>query len=232
MNIKKIVAVMLAVLMLSAVSLLVACGGDETASTGPELITFEEYLALSEAEQLEYFNSFPTPEEYFAWYNDARAEYDAEHNPQNPTPENPGESGGNENEGGSISGGITEGDKIPEEDNTDKEKEPEGEGTENENNPEGTEPGGDSTEGGENEGGNTEGEGTENENNPEDSELTYEEYIKLSEQEQTAYFNSFENPQDFFNWFQRAKAKYDEENKGQDVGEDGNIDLGGITQKP
>ena len=60
---------------------------------------------------------------------------------------------------------------------------------------------------------------------PDDDVLTYAEYLKFTAEEQMAYFESFENPQDFFDWFNKAKSEYDEENRGDNMG-DGNIDLG------
>ena len=65
---------------------------------------------------------------------------------------------------------------------------------------------------------------------PEDGtprKLTYEEYAALSPTEQMAYMNSFNSYDDFFAWHREAKEKYDEENALPEIGEDGNIDLGG-----
>ena len=39
-------------------------------------MTYEQYNALSAEEQEEYFNSFDTVEEFFAWYNQAKQEYE------------------------------------------------------------------------------------------------------------------------------------------------------------
>ncbi len=46
-----------------------------TVPSGP--ISYEEYLAMSGAEQEAYFAQFSDPMEYFAWLNAAKAEYDA-----------------------------------------------------------------------------------------------------------------------------------------------------------
>ena len=40
-------------------------------------MTYEEYNALSAEEQEKYFNSFKTVEDFFAWYNKAKEEYEA-----------------------------------------------------------------------------------------------------------------------------------------------------------
>ena len=41
-------------------------------------LTYEEYLALTPAEQQLYFLSFPSPADYIAWYNSAKAAYEAQ----------------------------------------------------------------------------------------------------------------------------------------------------------
>lgn len=48
------------------------------ASANPEPITFEAYHALSSAEQEDYFWSFATPDDFFAWYNAAKEKYQEE----------------------------------------------------------------------------------------------------------------------------------------------------------
>lgn len=45
----------------------------------PEALTYEEYNAMGGAEQMAYFNSFANPEDFFLWYNAAKAKYEAEH---------------------------------------------------------------------------------------------------------------------------------------------------------
>lgn len=42
-----------------------------------ELLTYEEYMALSPEEQQAYFLSFEDPADYMAWFNQAKAEYEA-----------------------------------------------------------------------------------------------------------------------------------------------------------
>lgn len=39
-------------------------------------MTYEQYNALSAEEQEEYFNSFKSVEDFFAWYNKAKKEYE------------------------------------------------------------------------------------------------------------------------------------------------------------
>lgn len=57
--------------------------------------------------------------------------------------------------------------------------------------------------------------------------LSYEEYIKMTSDEQTAYRKTFDSTQAFFEWYNAAKAEYDEKNAGIDIG-DGSVDLGDI----
>jgi hypothetical protein len=52
----------------------------ETQSAAPTYLLFEQYQALSGAEQLEYFQSFGDPEAFFLWYNAAVADFQ-ERNP-------------------------------------------------------------------------------------------------------------------------------------------------------
>ena len=133
-------------------------------------LTYEEYIAMSAEEQKAYYDSFPTYHDFFAWYNAAKAEYEAVHgNPLLPddgegdvdvdvdlTPDD-NENGGNEDEPG---GSIGVGGAIPDEDmpsgTKPEDTDPEGSNPEGENKPEGTDPeGGDDptdtpTEGGDN----------------------------------------------------------------------------------
>ena len=59
-------------------------------------------------------------------------------------------------------------------------------------------------------------------------EMTYEKYINMSGAEQQAFYASFADPMDFFDWHAAAKEEY-EKNKG-DIIIDGDteIDLGDI----
>lgn len=59
---------------LSLTLLLTACGG-----CGPKRISYEEYWAMSGTEQQAYYESFPSVEDFFNWYNEAKAEYEASH---------------------------------------------------------------------------------------------------------------------------------------------------------
>jgi hypothetical protein len=58
-----------------------------------------------------------------------------------------------------------------------------------------------------------------------DDTLTYEEYWAMSGKEQAEYYNSFDSAEDFFEWYNAAKAKYDADHPDIDVG-DGELDLG------
>lgn len=55
-------------------------------------------------------------------------------------------------------------------------------------------------------------------------ELGYEEYMDMSGAQQQEIFEKFESPDEFFEWYNAAKEKYDEENKGIIV-DGGEIDL-------
>ena len=63
--------------------------------------------------------------------------------------------------------------------------------------------------------------------------LTYEEYIALSAEEQSLYFDSFSTPEEFINWYNDAKTKYDALHKPSDDENseeiEGSIGLGGST---
>jgi len=61
-----------------------------------------------------------------------------------------------------------------------------------------------------------------------DDALTYEEYQALTGAQQMAYMESFPSVEDFFAWYNEAKAKYDEEQNRIEIGGDGNIDLDDI----
>lgn len=47
--------------------------------TVPEPLAYDEYMTMSSAEQEAYFNSFPSVEAFFAWFNAAKEKYQAEH---------------------------------------------------------------------------------------------------------------------------------------------------------
>ena len=52
---------------------------DEGVDIHPDEMTYEKYNAMSGEEQLAFFNSFASMEDFVAWYNAAKAKYDAEH---------------------------------------------------------------------------------------------------------------------------------------------------------
>ena len=56
--------------------LLVSCGGTEGED---KPLTYEEFWAMSGEEQLEYKESFDSPKDFYAWYDAAKAEYEAAH---------------------------------------------------------------------------------------------------------------------------------------------------------
>ena len=62
----------------------------------------------------------------------------------------------------------------------------------------------------------------------EDGLLTYEEFWDLSGKEQQEYYDTFDNVDDFFAWYNAAKAKFEAEHPGVDAG-DGEIDLGDLV---
>lgn len=73
---------------------------------------------------------------------------------------------------------------------------------------------------------------TEHESTEPSSEVkhvSYEAYNNMTPAEQLAYYEQFPSMEAFVNWYNEAKAKYDEEHGAIDVG-DGNIDLGDIVK--
>ena len=60
-----------------------------------------------------------------------------------------------------------------------------------------------------------------------DLTTTYEEYEAMTSEEKLLFYYSFADPDDFFEWLDAAKARYEEENGSIIIGEDGNVDLGG-----
>ena len=61
-----------------------------------------------------------------------------------------------------------------------------------------------------------------------ESILTYKEYLAMSKEEQSSFYDSFEDPNEFFSWFNAVKAIYDEERKENQF-EGGSIDIGGMS---
>ena len=51
----------------------------------------------------------------------------------------------------------------------------------------------------------------------------------MSPGDQMAYMNSYSNVEDFFAWYNSAKAQYELENPPIEVG-DGNVDLGDLVE--
>lgn len=45
----------------------------------PSKVTYEDYIAMSGAEQQEFFMTFANPADFFTWFNDGKAAYDAAH---------------------------------------------------------------------------------------------------------------------------------------------------------
>ena len=254
MNIKRIIANIIALAMLcGALFALSSCGflvlnEDPKKEEPKDTLTFAEYLAMSEDEQVAFFNTFSSIDAFKEWYNAAKDEYDK--NSTNPGVSGsvsegdklPGDEGGNEGTSGGNEGSNQGGESGGNEQGGEPSKNPDGSenggesgsngGNEDENgNEAGGEQGGDgdNTDGNENgneQGGNTgDNAGDSTGDDTDDGLLTYEEYEALSEAEQLEYYNSFATVDEFFTWFNEAKAKYDEEHKAAD--NDGNIDIGG-----
>ena len=198
---------------------------------------------MEEEEQELFFSSFEDPQDFFDWYNDAKAEYDAA-TTEGVTAQADPDVTSSETVSIEINGSIGEGGFL--DDETDAAT-----GTSSETDAWTT---GNSDIAGETT--STEGSSTTAKDEPikdcettsataeettskpeemtttpettapDDEVLTYEEYLGFTAEEQMAYFESFENPQDFFDWFNKAKSEYDAAHKGEDMG-DGNINLGG-----
>ena len=66
--------ILLLVVLALLASVLVACRKE-----ADDVVTFEEYNAMTEQQQYEFYSSFSDPQEFFAWYNDAKAAYLANH---------------------------------------------------------------------------------------------------------------------------------------------------------
>lgn len=67
---------------------------------------------------------------------------------------------------------------------------------------------------------------TEGGNQGSAGKTAYEDYINMTGEQQLAFMQSFDSMEAFFAWLNAAKAEYEAQNPGTDVG-DGNIDLGG-----
>ena len=58
--------------------------------------------------------------------------------------------------------------------------------------------------------------------------LSYAEYLALPAAERSAFADGFENPDDFSAWLKAVKKIYDAEQKGDEIGAGGVIDMGDI----
>lgn len=67
---------------------------------------------------------------------------------------------------------------------------------------------------------------TEGGNQGSAGKTAYEDYINMTGEQQLAFMQSFDSMEAFFAWLNAAKAEYEAQNPGTDVG-DGNIDLSG-----
>lgn len=59
--------------------------------------------------------------------------------------------------------------------------------------------------------------------------LSYAEYLALPAAERSAFVDSFEDPSDFSAWLKAVKRIYDAEQKGNEIGQDGVIDMEDIN---
>jgi len=55
--------------------------------TGSNTTAYEDYMEMSFAEKQAFFDSFATPSDFYDWYNQARAEYEAENRPTQAGPD-------------------------------------------------------------------------------------------------------------------------------------------------
>lgn len=53
--------------------------------------------------------------------------------------------------------------------------------------------------------------------------LTYAEFLEMTPEEQQTYMESYDNIEDFLEWYRLAEEKYKNEQKENDVGGDGDI---------
>ncbi len=76
---------------------------------------------------------------------------------------------------------------------------------------------------------NTEsGENSDNGNIPTPEECTYEQYLKMSSDDQHAFFRSFKSVEKFFEWYKVAKKEYKDAHPDIEIG-DGPINIGKNT---
>ena len=65
----------------------------------------------------------------------------------------------------------------------------------------------------------------DSENDDDDGSMTYEKYVSMPAEDQQAYFETFDDPEDFFDWYNAEKEKYEQAHQGEEI-TDGSIDLG------
>ena len=56
--------------------------------------------------------------------------------------------------------------------------------------------------------------------------ITFAEFLEMSPTEQQAYMESYDNIEDFLNWYRLAEEEYKAEQKYTEVGDGGNINIG------
>lgn len=59
--------------------------------------------------------------------------------------------------------------------------------------------------------------------------LTYAEYLEMTKEEQDDFYTSFEDPAEFFEWFDAVKASYDRYREENQFDGSGSIDLGKVS---
>lgn len=59
--------------------------------------------------------------------------------------------------------------------------------------------------------------------------LTYAEYLEMTKEEQDDFYTSFEDPAEFFVWFNAVKASYDRYREENQFDGSGSIDLGKVS---
>lgn len=89
----KLLIVIFAIVLLVGLVMLAAYmdAGNKNTTTGPSestqetgkdkwAVTYEEYLAMTGAEQTAFYNSFDSQNDFFKWYNAAKKAYDSNEN--------------------------------------------------------------------------------------------------------------------------------------------------------
>lgn len=72
--------------------------------------------------------------------------------------------------------------------------------------------------------------GTDSDNAGNNKKMTYEEYHAMTAKKQKAYMNTFKNIDDFFDWYNQAKADYEEQNPDIEI-ENGSVNLDDLIKK-